>query len=74
MVVVVISPINYPLPPPLQCTLGSEQTEVFDPEVMEEGKRGKALAGGLNQPKGSAIQPSAQRARLFEEQISAFTV
>ena len=71
MVEAVISPINDPLPPPLQHTLGSEQTEAFDPEVRGGGKREE---GELSQPKGSATQPSAQSARLFEEQISAFTV
>lgn len=36
-------------------------------------KRGRALAGGPSKPKGSVTQPSAQHARLFEKQISAFS-
>lgn len=53
-----ISPINYLLPPPLQHTLGSEQTEAFDPEVMGGGKREEGLwQGGLASPEAQPLSP-----------------
>ena len=58
MVVAAISPINYLLPPPLQHTLGSEQTEAFDPEVMGGGKREEGpWQGGLASPEAQPLSP-----------------
>lgn len=58
MVVAAISPINYPLPPPLQHTLGSEQTEAFHLEVMGGGKREEGpWQGGLASPKAQPLSP-----------------